>query len=1041
MSRGRNPIRSHCVVLRRRGGTALVAVMVLLFACHAGQITREVSAEDEIMLVVGKQLTGGRRSTSARTRSSSSSGSSFLNGLFGGSSAPSSSSADDDDEYRKVTPIPREEPADWSGIPYHATNGKRVASGPAAPINDPGARPSTVARKTSPAPVGSGTQPRTATRQAPADLPRPPVASTARKITQPTKISTNRRPSPLSVSDSSSSRRQRSATVVTPIPTKPSIRVRDDAELLNDEIADLVPKVSRRVLQVAPVPTATTKLSENKSSRRSKPEPTSAPEPTSVTKSPAPKTTKAVEPKTAAPKVVRTPLPQRTASKTKTPSKTLAPARSNQASSLAAKTAPTEPAPNAPTTQIAAQPTLESKQPLGPKPAINPVPELSDKPAVAAIQTPVVNNPAAPAESSATPAGPTASQTVASTATDANEDTAIIMPKMSTFGGNRPNGAQTASASPNAMADSLTSKATVTMQPIAGKPAVVAKPNGAISPSARPNSFAKTQDAFTNRRAVPSSLPTPTQTTGFGNNANMSGLPSTNAPSATIPNTMRPNRPSSRIADGFASSNRDTHSDGFGPNDATVASELPGIRIVTAGPRQIMIRQTHAYEIRAENRGSIDASGLIVRAHVPDWADVVGHQSSAGKVAGDTSGSTRTLVWNIDQLAAGQSQSMFVRLKAARSGTHDVNVDWTLAPQEDRVQVHVAEPQLAITIDGPEEVVFGESKTYTIRVLNPGDGIAPAVVFTLSPNSSTPQSQRIGDIPAGKEAQFEVELTAQDLGELKIHGLAVGDLELNAEADKTVRVLAANLEATLSGPELKYQNTEGMYQLELTNRGTTASDDVVAMLTLPMGVTYLGGMEGASLTGDQLRWEVASLGPGASKSYQFNVMMDATGNQEFVFDCKGSAAGQTSVALVTNVEAIADLVLSINDPTAPAPIGEDVEYEITIRNRGSKPATDVRAIAQFSHGIEPVAIRGHQGKVITGQVLIEPIQRIEAGQDVRMTIVARAEDGGHHRFRTEVRSGDTMLVAEEATHYMNARNERISRRSDAGENKTSLPMR
>ena len=476
-------------------------------------------------------------------------------------------------------------------------------------------------------------------------------------------------------------------------------------------------------------------------------------------------------------------------------------------------------------------------------------------------------------------------------------------------------------------------------------------------------------------------------------------------------------------------------------NTNTTSTDLPVIRIMTAGPRNVMIRQTHSYEIRVENRGSVDAEGLIIRAHIPDWGDVVGQQVSRGDVQGATEKQVRSLNWRIETLAAGDSETMFVRLKASRSGTHDLDVDWTLAPQKRVMQVTVQEPQLALTIDGPDEVIYGESKTYQIRVLNPGDGIAPAVVFTLSPESNSPQSQRIGDIPAGKEAQFEVELTAQDLGELKIHGLAMGDLELKAEADKTVRVLAADLEAVLTGPEVKYQDTQAVYQLELTNHGTTASNDVVANLQLPMGVTYQGGMEGATIIDKQLRWKIASLTPGAVRKYQFQCRMDGTGTHQFAFDCKGSAAGQTSVKLDTNVEAIADLVLSIVDPSAPAPIGEDVTYQIVIRNRGSKPAHDVQAVAQFSHGIEPKQISGHVGKVITGQVLIEPIPKIDAGEEVRMTIVARAETGGHHRFRTEVRSGDTVLVAEEATHYLAPQNDRITRRSGPGGNEFSLPLR
>ena len=123
-----------------------------------------------------------------------------------------------------------------------------------------------------------------------------------------------------------------------------------------------------------------------------------------------------------------------------------------------------------------------------------------------------------------------------------------------------------------------------------------------------------------------------------------------------------------------------------------------------------------------------------------------------------------------------------------RSGNYDLDIDWTLIPQKSVARVQVREPRLNLTIEGPDEVVFGESQTYKVRVLNPGNGTASNVVFTLSLNSATPQSQKIGDIPPGKEAQFDIELTAKDHGDLKIHGLAAGDLSLRADAEKTIKV-------------------------------------------------------------------------------------------------------------------------------------------------------------------------------------------------------------------------------------------------------------
>ncbi len=459
------------------------------------------------------------------------------------------------------------------------------------------------------------------------------------------------------------------------------------------------------------------------------------------------------------------------------------------------------------------------------------------------------------------------------------------------------------------------------------------------------------------------------------------------------------------------------------------SSELPGIRVATFGPSEVTIRQVNEYEIRVENRGAIDARGVIVRASIPDWADMKGQNVTAGNVDADSKKNLDNLVWTIDRLPAGTSEKMFIRLIAARSGSYGLGIDWTMQPQKSVAKVRVHEPRLDLSIEGPDQVIYGMSQTYKVRVLNPGDGTAPNVVFTLSPNSATPQTQRIGDIPAGKEAQFDVELTAQDLGDLKIHGLASGDLELSSEASKTIRVAAAKLEAVLSVPQLKYQNTEAMYGLELQNNGSAASENVVATLRLPAGVKYLGGMEGVVAQGNVLKWRVGSFKPGTVQNYQFRCKMTSTGDHVFAFDCAGSAAGMTDVSIATRVESIADLVLTVSDPPAPAPIGSDVTYEIVIRNRGSKEATNVRAVAQFGHGIEPKRIEGHAGEVVPGQVMFNPIPRINAGAEVRLRVIAQAEKAGHHRFRAEVHSGDTMLVAEEATHYMSSQSDRVSRRS------------
>lgn len=464
-------------------------------------------------------------------------------------------------------------------------------------------------------------------------------------------------------------------------------------------------------------------------------------------------------------------------------------------------------------------------------------------------------------------------------------------------------------------------------------------------------------------------------------------------------------------------------------NKQLAASEVPGVRVITEGPSEIMIRELTQYEVRVENRGSVDATGIIVRSSLPAWAEVQGQNASVGSVKAVEQSGAPQLQWTIDKLPAGVVERMFVRVKAVRAGTFDVATDWTMMPQKHTAKVIVREPKLAIVIDGPDEIVFGDSEKYRVRVMNPGDGDAANVVFTLAPDSKAPQSQKIGNIPAGKEAQFEIELTARELGELKIAGMATADREVRTDANKSIRISAATLEAELTGPPLKYQNSEAIYHLFITNTGKAICQGMEAELRLPVGAKYVSGIQQATIQGDRLTWKIDSMQPGAVREYDVNIQLDRTGDLVIGFNCIGSAAGQTSVSIETRVEAIADLVLSISDPAAPAPVKTDVVYEMTITNRGSKAAEDVRIVAQFSDGIEPIKIEGQAGEVLTGQAMFTPIARIEPGSSVRLKVIANANRAGDHRFRAEVRHGETSLVAEEATMFMSAPAERISRRS------------
>ncbi|MCD0458556.1 COG1361 family protein [Roseiconus lacunae] len=968
----------------------------------------------------------------------------ILNDLFG-TAGSSSTSAPQTTVQANRSPNEPAPPVDWQGIPYHQAKSQPRSSAP-KPIRDPQpgeARLSTTQRVatsrltplSNAAQLNAPTLPKAPSldtaQRVDSDAGRPPTSS-RRTASVPSQVASSKTNSvsPSSLSPLSSSRRSGRRD----LPTLDASEIAA-AKAAKIEEDDLVPKISRR--RIKPDTTETAKSTSSKSPSGAQARLTDRPDEqiASSDSPPQPAKKKAtIQPSTDAkvadgatvgsvPSIPRKEVPS--AAK---------PAAKKTPSAEIAVTAPKAIQPPAKTPQQVTNEPAETQTANVAPQVVRPEPSITQS-QVDQTPTQVATVPQA------------APSTATTTTTPAMPAPAMTAPATPSFGGQ----GQVASGriGPSADAFQLPENPTAsTPQDVARAPFDPSQygpyqPRGAaLKPADAP---LRPETASVNPAPIGSGIAMPSA-------APIAVTPPTSALGAPQPSQIPPvaahrghaSAPQHRIAANptpatapttpFAASTErrapaaQVESE-VSPDEISVASELPGIRVITQGPRHLVIRQTEVFEIRVENRGSIDAEGVMVRTLLPAWAEIKGQSASRGQINPPNGDTQKRMVWALDRLPAGSRETLFVRLQALQSGTHELDVDWTLVPQKSIAKVEVREPKLDLVIEGPEDVIYGESQTYKVRVLNPGDGIAPNVVFTLSPNSPTPQTQRIGNIPSGKEAQFEVELTAQDLGDLKIHGFATGELGLKTEAEKTIKVLAAELEAVLSGPELKYQNTDAVYQLQLTNNGTTASNNVQASLGLPPGTRYVSGLDEARRRGSKLTWEIDTLAPGETREYEFTCNMVAQGVHNFDFLATGSAAGRTSVELETQVESIADLVLSINDPPAPAPVGSEVTYEIVIKNRGSRQANDVRAVAQFSKGIEPRRIEGHSGQVMTGQVLLDPIKTIRPGEEVRIQIAAEAETDGHHRFRTEIRSGETVLVAEEATHYMSRKSERVSRRS------------
>ncbi len=191
-------------------------------------------------------------------------------------------------------------------------------------------------------------------------------------------------------------------------------------------------------------------------------------------------------------------------------------------------------------------------------------------------------------------------------------------------------------------------------------------------------------------------------------------------------------------------------------------------------------------------------------------------------------------------------------------------------------------------------------------------------------------------------------------------------------------------------------------------------------LELPSGAEPASLPPSASVEGNTIVCNLGSLDAGASRELSMGIKLGSAGENTLRMQCADDSDNTASAVAITQVQAIADLTLLVNDPIAPAPTNSEVIYELELTNRGSKAAENVRVIAQFSDGIEPSRADGPQYKIVPGQLFFDPIARVAAGQTIVLKVYATASASGMHRFRAEVRTDDAdmRLVQEEATQFL-----------------------
>lgn len=453
---------------------------------------------------------------------------------------------------------------------------------------------------------------------------------------------------------------------------------------------------------------------------------------------------------------------------------------------------------------------------------------------------------------------------------------------------------------------------------------------------------------------------------------------------------------------------------------ALFSGASPALAVETRGPRRVKVGQPAQYKVLLKNEGRSAAARVVALIALPPSVELQESRLSAGSAVP----AAGALEWTIDNLAAGAREELTLSLIPRENRPFDLAVRWTAAAAESSAVVEVQQALLELKISGARQVLCGAKEVYRLSVSNPGNGDAENVsvhLLPLVPGEGEASSHAIGTVPAGDVKTVEIELVARQGGQLVIRAEATADGDLKAVATEEVAVLQPALDVKIAAPARHYAGAVANYEIRLQNPGDAEAKHVKLAATLPAQAEYLDTDHGGKFDAKRHRivWSLDDLAPGAEQTVTVRCTVHSAGENRLEAIAIADGDLKQSQVAVTEVIAVADLVLEVSDPAGPVAVGGDAVYELRVKNRGSKAAEGVEIAAFYSKGIEPVRAEGGGHEISPGTVTFEPISKLAAGEETVFKIHARADASGTHRFRVELQCKPlgTKLSQEETTLF------------------------
>ena len=596
---------------------------------------------------------------------------------------------------------------------------------------------------------------------------------------------------------------------------------------------------------------------------------------------------------------------------------------------------------------------------------------------------------------------------------------------------------QAPATSPSAAADAVPVPIAETDEPEADAPAAVDEPaDEPVAVTAPPAAFATESEKAPAAPPSPPAPPQPFSPPPAVVRTAPASAPSPSIPSASPPSAFSPPPPqlaAASITHPPAAAFGSPPLSGPVPPSPPAASPAPGVAtgqgrpgplqlegvqtpqvtVEKRGPREVQVGKPARYEIIVRNVGAAVAHDVVLRDAIPAGASLITTTPPASPVSA-SDGTVGDLVWTLGLLGPGNETKVAMEVMPEAEGEIGSVASVTFRADA-TIRSRATKPALQLDADEPKAVLIGKPINFTIKVTNPGTGVATGVVLEgVLPDGVTHRAGRelefdVGQLRPGETRSIDLSLATSGPGVHALKLVARADGRLEVEQAVPLEVTAPMLEIAAEMPARRYLQRPATCRITMANTGTAPAKSVELATQLPPGMKFVRANNAGYYDERTHRvlWSLEELPPGDAGTVELVVMPVSLGPQKFVTAARNPDGLSDQIASTIEVEGLAALSFEVADSEDPIEIDGQTEYIIRVGNQGTKAASGVRLSATLLGEMEPIDAKGpaaHRVENLT--VLFEPLARLAPSEEAVFRIRVRGRREGDQRVQVQITSDD-----------------------------------